>query len=568
MRFTDYIRKLKPSVVFARLLDDSSVTVLSEGVFSSIAEKFCSSDAVLTRIKPLSPEAKKLLTAVYLSSGGFSAEEIDPALRSALLSRFLVCEAWRSGESRLFPFDEMIPAVIRMWQGDSLSAEQQSAGLAFAPRAYLRDSALICGYIRAESGIELKKDGGFRKALADYIERTTALGKLFSLCEPLGISTDDLLHVLMQHLKYAGIIYSESRTLYFRQWREISARQGLASLNGFIRPECLPDSAVQLCVDTENFSAPGRAALLLAAWLGLYEVAVGPQQGQLCLKRMESTPEAPVIGAGRVMPDFSVLIPAEIEPAALLEFFHCGEMIRFDMIYHGRIERYRILNAVSRGVDPDSIIAFLRQWEAPENICTTVSDWIRLFERAFLRGDLLGIRADAADQLLAMDDIRDNVHEITGYRLFYVHRDAHRRIARRLEEAGLDLRFPRFFADPVAGAENSRPGSLHQEEGWVITADPPLSGEDDSSGSTSIYSPDMKKRSRRDIVRLIKYARLMEEYLLIQYREGETKKYLRICPLEYGGDNDNIVESKDEYGAVKRIDLSKIEKIGVEENDR
>ncbi|ERP39305.1 hypothetical protein [Chitinivibrio alkaliphilus] len=163
---------------------------------------------------------------------------------------------------------------------------------------------------------------------------------------------------------------------------------------------------------------PIIASLVFLQWLG--RVNLSFSKGRIYIyplqteqQRSHATPMA-----GHILPDFSLVIPPDIQAESLLFFCKIGQLHHFDVVFHGTIRRDTIEYALRKGISPEIIEEFLRSWNATENIMHTVQDWVSTFHRSFMHGDFLGVTDSAAERLLGEKSIAPHLREIRGYRFF------------------------------------------------------------------------------------------------------------------------------------------------------
>ncbi|ERP39306.1 hypothetical protein [Chitinivibrio alkaliphilus] len=141
-------------------------------------------------------------------------------------------------------------------------------------------------------------------------------------------------------------------------------------------------------------------------------------------------------------------------------------------------------------------------------------------------------------------------------------------VRKRLEHHGYDTSCS-FASDdldqePLGAVEKHAP----VQESVQFQFDPDVKGVEGRENKGSIYNGELKGRSPREIIRLVKYAKMMELPLVLVYREGLSRGIDQVVrPVEYASPQDSFFEASDERGSVRRFYISKIEKFGVVEDE-
>ncbi|ERP39304.1 hypothetical protein [Chitinivibrio alkaliphilus] len=161
MQFHQYLRQLKPSLVFQYFLPDTQVRILSEEVYKRIEERHCSAKSVQESIEKFAPEMEQEFLAIYCSGGKLAPQD---QLKTALLQTFLVCEGVRGTHTWLFPFEDLRHRVAEYYTAcQDIPAPQKNIGLRVS------GDCAILGGLAFQGAIQQKKMEHIRSDFENFL---------------------------------------------------------------------------------------------------------------------------------------------------------------------------------------------------------------------------------------------------------------------------------------------------------------------------------------------------------------------------------------------------------------
>jgi hypothetical protein len=554
MRLGTYLRNIKSSVIFEYLLDGKRSLILSEDVYRDLEQRLSDREYIFAAINGLSEQEQHFLFRIYLSPGQKCTHEDT---RIHLLRTFLVYEAVRDEEVYLYPCEDTASAV-----GDFFTVPQKTLTSPFSTESYGVDTAFIGG-CAFQNCIRKKKDADVIKIFYTAFFEKTFLGR--ELKKRPRPEIQKAVALVLKTAEAAGFLHSVGERLALDRNAFIPSREHFYEALKTLVPQD-PDRIVSLAkkgveIQHSTEDVPLSALLDILAWLGYITLEYGEDSCRLYESRV-SAEETPRVKTGHVLPDFSLIIPPDIEPEQFLFFLRIGQIVSFDVVYKGEITRKSITYALSENIPGESIVDFLKQWKALPNIIQTVQDWIDSFHRCFIEGSFMGITESTVSRIMGDSDIAPHLKEVTGYRMFYIPPEYAEVVQRKMQEYGFDTSFSlKDSEEEHRGTPFFPPEEAPAPE---IVFAPDLAEEKVRENQSSIYNGEVKKRSLRDTLRLIKYAKIMDLPLVVEYREGLSRgKKMQIRPVEFCSARDEFFEAADTMGNVLRFYITKIEKIGV-----
>ena len=142
-----------------------------------------------------------------------------------------------------------------------------------------------------------------------------------------------------------------------------------------------------------------------------------------------------------VLPDFTVLVPFQIEADERWQLESFADLENADAIFTYRISRQSIYHALKEGVEVDSILAFMHQHgerDLPQNVAYSIREWASSFGRIHF-ADVLLLRCDSeelAAEVSASADIRHYIEGQITPRDLLVSRAGYEEIVKYLERMG------------------------------------------------------------------------------------------------------------------------------------
>ena len=219
-----------------------------------------------------------------------------------------------------------------------------------------------------------------------------------------------------------------------------------------------------------------------------------------------------------VLPDFSVVISQEARPGLLYRFARLGAFQSLDRVYKAALDRDILNDSLAHGLDGETMVGWLAEWQAPSNVLTTVREWIREFNRLYIAETPLLVAADekVAYQVGAYEPLRRLLSPIPAHTVFRIKRGCEEEAQQIIAGMGFDCRMPdpdRGRVDEAAGAESGP-----DENGW----EPVVRTEDDASANSVTmrgkkYGAGLKKLDLNETIHIIDYAILTGAELEFEY---------------------------------------------------
>lgn len=561
LTFSDYIRSLDSKTVLEHLLDGQSEGILGETVYKEVEETFMAPESISKRWNSLNEELQGLLFTIYLSGTlGFPVKKLSNQKdRQTLLQTFIVYEGTRSGESYLLGLEDLKPFVFD-YVSDKIGTGFESLKI-HRDTGVLSDSATLLSLIK-DGKIKRRQDGLLQKSSVESFLRSSVLQ--IHLSKRSELKSEPFLELLLIYLVKADVIRYDNNGFYVMangemNWArrldvvheevlskasEMSVFSHSSTLLEFFRNagSCSSDEVKQWGMDS---------SLVLLLWCGeLAEDERSIGRGSDPIQKMTVT--------GHIMPDFSVMIPREIDPVELLTFFDIGEIESVDVIYKGVVSKMSVVNALSRGISGEALMDVFKKWNASPHLLHTVQEWIYSFERVFVDGHYLGMNTAVADHLLSTPELQSAVIEIPSYRFFRITPGREIEVTSALEKMGFDTRFPN--AQEIRQVEHNR-SNLELTFPVKPVFSPELERKEPVQTNFGRYGGALKKCNAGELLKMVRYAIFMDEKLAVLI-ENESEPQV-ITPSDVKTGDNGELSGKDEEGNSISFSLNAIDKIGV-----
>ncbi|MBD3319873.1 MAG: hypothetical protein GF350_02130, partial [Chitinivibrionales bacterium] len=488
LSFEEYIRQLPNDLVFQKLIKDSSLSrkILSASMLADIAGTFSREKDIQRRFDNLSPRARYDCACAYLfkNQGLPAPENLD--FNDELLASFLVYASQGASSTRYYygfdsfaePLSGRIASVLIEHHGtDHIPA--QSTATALLPVHCLNDFIVVC--IFATRGLLKKtKNGALIK---------TSQSSLHKLLNSPYISSsgnyDKTIRLFLEYGLEKGILSFYNNAYVCNQPPLMQWLQSqLTTLHNDFAEYCFTQSASYPVIDRichaagkpwirsgEISSTAGVSAhdvLLPLYRCGFVQAA--KHENECYFSRSElfdagsggehtAAPDDAVV----ILPDFSAIIPGEIQPRRLYDFSRIGTLLALDRVYKGKLDKKVINDSLSEGTDERRIIACLTKWNAPPNVVETIKEWIREFSRLFITsGSIVALRdKKTGNQLSSLESISDSLEPLDAIKVFRI-KDGHENyVYSKLTELGFDPRIPSVTVPPARSmnpyAEDTHP---------------------------------------------------------------------------------------------------------------
>ncbi|MBD3346373.1 MAG: hypothetical protein GF401_15075 [Chitinivibrionales bacterium] len=588
LSFDEYIKLLPNDLVFKKLVKDSSLSrkILSSSMISELAETFSDPEDIRRRYDNLTPSSQLNCALVYLFKNNGLPAPPDVDFDDELLSSFLVYVS-QDVEHRLcyYCFDtfadvlaDRIADTIKGSCAVPPPSETQHPSHT-VPWACLNDFVVICIFASRKL-LKKTKNGALVKTSQNALERLLSGPlpmidehsiKAISLCIDYGLEKGILAFLNNTYLLKDAVLYQWLQRPLPDLHREFSEFCFNHSVHRPIIERICP-SPGDPWISTGKFPPVVdqylKEALLLLTYCDF--IAQIPNENGISFTRSETfnslSKDAPN-DAIVVLPDFSAIIPGEIQPARLYDFTQIGNVASFDKVYKGNIEKSIINDSLARGADSDRLLNFLAEWNAPPNVVETIKEWIREFSRLFITsGSIIALRDNKiSNQLTSVETIGDLLEPLDARKVFRIKEGYEDIVYSRLMELGFDPRIP---SKPVFPQK-----SMKGFDKDVLPLRMPVTTFSEQKEESLVdvkvgkYGSEMKKLDISEMLNVVDYALLMGYYLIVDYAGSRNlkKSTYTFLPLSYQRSaaepylEGELFESK----SIRKFYIDKINKLGV-----
>ena len=536
LHFADYIKKLPSAWVFEQFIkaSDASRKILSSSMIDEAVARFSTAEVLQKRFQALSPSNQLTCSLVYLTGSDGLSSELEHGLNHPLILSFLVYAGKNeSGAIRFFGFDEFESHLrARMVQVilNAASVQEKHANPQWVLRS-LNDITAIAS-LGAQGVLKKKRSGGLTRAASMQIKKLTDTGTsqksesgdyiprmVIAYCMKKGvmIQTDNAYETSVPALsswlsRNRGQLHEEFLEFVFAYtggWRRTLMEKLLtAGKDTWISSTIFPEA------DRKRVNNTLRAF----RFSGLIELK--NRNSELIFTRVKTIgpQDIPEPGSVMVLPDFSGILPQEIDPLYLFRFAQVGVIASLDRIYKGRIDRTVLNDSMSRGGDGGTFLGWLSEWHAPGNVLETVKEWLREFNRLYITDGSMLISNDerVTKQIESFEPLRSLLQPVSAHAFYTVKKGSEEKIRELLKNLGFDHRMPGQEHGAVPGER------MYEEEPsperWEAIIEPE-SGVAEVPGAMrgTKYGRELKRLDANETVHVIDYAILTGQNLIFEY---------------------------------------------------
>ena len=559
--FEGYIKRLDSSIVLNYLLDGANSGVLNNRVYSEIIAKIKNHDYLKSIFDSLSTDEKEFLIKIYFS-GNNGVEESDSF--KSLVKQFIVFEGEYKQEKRFYGFSDFDELFLPIFS-EYLSLRTSSAQKNYSVSAISNDLVLLFSLIE-NSVIKRKLDGELHKNSVDSFIKRSQLASIYGFEKLKSDFSYKIVEILLLILyKNDVILYGDdcyftnkdSQKTLFKVINKISLLftelyEQTEMYGAFTIVRSLLDSYTlnDELIDTFNL----RENIVVLAWLGSAVYSDGWKKSEIYPFNDEQR--------GYILPDFSVMLPKEISPKNLLEFFYIGEIVDVDVVYKAEISKEVVINKLSQGVSVDDIITIFKKWGASEHLIKSVNEWAYSFNRVFIDGGYLAVNKDAGDAVHQIKEIVDSITPLDEYKFYKIKENQVEYVKRILTTLGFDIRVP--VKEKLIKPTNSK-SKFQFLDAIKVNYSPEFDKVQHSGKKYGMYSGTLKKLDHSGISRLVQFAIHMDEKVSILIK-GEEEP-ITITPTEVKLSLGGTVVGKDDNGEEFIIKMDNISLIGVVDDD-
>ncbi|MFH1760419.1 MAG: helicase-associated domain-containing protein, partial [bacterium] len=284
-----------------------------------------------------------------------------------------------------------------------------------------------------------------------------------------------------------------------------------------------------------------------------------------------------------ITPAFEAIIPPD--NGLLMRFFFevIGELKKSDTLLIYKITRQSLYCGLDNGIEKHTVIPWLESAcgkNIPQNVSFTLSEWLKSygvlsFEELFiLRVDDIRVFEKLKKVLQSKSSLIQRVLPGCG---FAIRREDHNIFLDLLLKMGY---FPKpFMENPsvisnneqIKPAENNHEAEekINKQIQYLIPSSPGKKTPGRKIKHFGKYGEELKALAFTEMIHVIKYAILMDMYLLIEYGEsGQNTDRFRIKPFELSQDyrEPALHAVKISSGEKRRYNLDNIKRIQLKEN--
>jgi hypothetical protein len=595
LQFNEYIKMLPSSWVFKHFLRnaDASRKILSSSAIGDRIKQFSRPEAIRDQYTLLEPEQQLQCALTYLlGASGFGAPAGIKNLEDQLVRSFLVYGACnKSGNMRYFGFDEFdapLRSLMANTIAEAAAVKTKATPIASRQGHCINDVAIIA-MLAAQCELGKKKNGTLAR---------TAVARIAKLTYEAGPHEEStgFAELLAAYGVHSGILF-ESEEEYrpvaggFESWVALTVGERIADLvcfaaefagswrlgvlesilnvateggqTAWISSNVFPEKERKVTVET----------LRILRWAGLVDLARAGSEIVFAAPRARNSSTATAMGAPKkeapvvLPPDFSAVLSAECSPEQLYRFGKIGSLQSLDRVYKGAVRREIICDSLANGLDGETLMAWLAQWQAPANVGETVREWIREFNRVFVSEGPLLVATDAkiTFQIDSYEPLRDLIEPLPVHSLFRIKRGAEAKVKETLIRMGLDCRMP----DPDrAAAEGGREPAAGRD---VADVWKPIANTAEATPEKAIpfhgkkYGTGLKALDLNETMHIIDYAILTGHDLDLEYVGSALVKkgVYTATPRSCTRGAEPLLDATLKNGQKRQFLISKISKIGV-----
>jgi len=587
LSFTDYIKKLPSQWVIEHFLKGSEGPrkILSSSMIEDAVKKFSTPEALCKKYLQLPSDLQYRCAQVYLSGDhGVTLDTSNPFDDPLLLTFLVYAAISNNGTVRIFGFNQfekhLRPELINVLLKESVVEQVLPTSETF-PWRVLNDIATIAG-LCFQGSIVKKRNGGFNRASMNLLKKLVSTGTALN-----AKISEYVYSVAIAYLKQKKMVIeteSDYRLVLplFSMWltEKISDRLHdiesfcfeysggwnrelilalIKSSNTWISYRIFPEKDQQEAIDA-----------LHALWFsGLIDMQ---HKGEEIAFTKSKHAEKKTLEKKQeivVMPNFSTIIPQEVDPAELFYFNELGQLLSLDRVYWGKISKQVILNSCTRGIDPAQVLERLSNWKAPLNVQETVREWIREFLRLYITDQNMLVSSDekVTMQINSYDPIRSFLEPVSAHAVFRIKKGSEDKVREILQNLGFDTRMPGQDKSAESIEQVSQETETELATVWkaITEVEKPIEQTPSPMRGTK-YGSELKVLDTSEIVHVIDYAILTGGVVSFDY---EGSPYLKqgiytVKPLSFQKGIDPAFEGEvTRTKSKKMFYLRKIRKIGV-----
>ncbi len=544
--------------------------------------RFSTPESLRNTYQQLPPSEKLRCALIYLSGDAGLSFNLNEPFKEPLVLTFLVFPAKnQDGEVHLFGFDEFEGCLRTDFVQTILDAGCRMPVENLSPvylYRNLNDITTVAG-LGSQGVLVKKKSGGVNRSATLQIKKITEI-----FVPAISENSEFVLSMVLSFLMQQGIL-TESDTQYLtndaelESWlTETQSSRFQEALNFFFdysggwrralldqilseRPGYWISASVFPEIDRKNVLDTLRAL----RFAGVIELTQVGNEILFCKTEYShvSTDQNVVI-----LPDFSVVIPQEVESSQINSFLQIGIIQSLDRVYKGKIDKTIIVNSLSNGLDQSRILEWLTRWQCPANVLETVREWIREFARLYVTDSavLISSNENVTTQINSFEPLRSLLEAVSVHSLYRIKPGCEDRVKEILSNLGFDYRMPLRVEVQSSDFDWLTKESVSEEQWSPLTETETAVSETPVAMRGTKYGSELKTLELSETLHVIDYSMLTGQQLIIEY---EGSPYIKpgiytIVPVNCQKGIDPAVEGEiTRTKSKKMFYIKKIKKIGV-----
>jgi hypothetical protein len=614
LHFTDYLGRLPGGFVYERFLRRGGPgrKIVSASTIEGIRAAFSTEKNLREAFSRLARDARYIVSLAYLFGGegvpcelvahqpGASGEGsgASAGFDEASVASFLVYRAEDAqGKSYYMGFDEFEPKLrgllCRVIVERARTASEKEAH-PIVPGLCVSDVAAIVS-LASQGDLTKTKTGQIGKVSELLVRKLLHGGRapfdwVAGRTRPEALAVEYACRKGLMYLRDDRYVANHGRMCAWLARPAEDLRREIADFAISLLPAWRRTMVEEVCrslgahwLSVSAFGAELAGAVSqhvkLFAYLGLLELR---KCGGDLLFRAPRPAEAPRGPAGKgrpaprimVLPDFTAMLPQEIEPEHLYWFARLGRIESLDKVYTGTVAREVIADSLSDGIEGAAMLGLLDRWRAPANVVETVREWIREFSQVFLETGAIVATADekVTRRLSSFPPLAGCIEPVSAHCVFRVAKGKEALVAGILTDMGFDHRAPALHRSEGAAAFRSQAPLVADLPPAEAYRSPVVQFEKTPDAPPLVlkqgkYSSALKALDMTELMHVIEYALVMGSRLRIEYAgsPGVRKGMYLVRPLQYQKGPGSGLEAESGRACVKKIFLlERIRKVGVE----
>ncbi|MCX7725386.1 MAG: hypothetical protein N2053_00905 [Chitinispirillaceae bacterium] len=591
LTFSEYLKQLPPELILRTFLaeEEGKRRVVSSSMVEEIANKFSIEEEIKKRFFTLPLKEQIRCGWMYMMGRiGVNTTSVSAPFTDILVSSFLGYAAKRNEEIRIFGFSSFEKKLE--FELVRTLAENSAEKINISPTskyglACVNDIAIVLSFVSRDLFVR-KKNGRIGTNALQQIKKLIHVPHFYE-----NRDIEIIVESIIEYCKSRELIeelddrYVTSRTA-ISYWLKREPQEIMSEVKEFFIKEKIGyniDLLLKVCdfsigkwlkfpsilkEDEKNI----RRAFILLDFVNIIEIK--KYKGEIFFQKATVRPFSEIEKKSQIamiMPDFSLLIREECYVNDLYIFSCFSKLTTFDQIYHGKIDKESVTNALADCFEAEAIQSLLNRYNTPSNVMLSIKEWIREFLRISLckKGVLVVSDQKIGEQLTLCEELKPLIKELPATNIFIIKSGEEERIERILKDMGFDIRMPvinYWENEPTLSCvENGY--LLEENTNWSLIVENIETKENTKTLiKGSKYSSELKKLELSEIIQVIDYAILTSQKLIFSY-EGSSyikKGLYTVIPLRCSKGTEPLLEGEvDRTGSRKQFYVRKIDSIGV-----